>query len=1385
MASSYLLSFIDELPLVQQRVLRALAVFYLPADEYQINHFLTELERQEASDSLLSSSIDLQCLEQWVVLGLLNREEYTFFVSEELQEVLARRAALKGEYAKCLDAAQSIVAKARYAPKQWVQPNDLAFRRNLRDAFYLKAWDDLERLMFSHQYRGPIGRVVEILADIVCQSFEAYWLQVLPEDFQLRILKTEKLTACLSQKGAEYDYLKSKAVAKQWLKIEFYWLLAGIELELDDIQAAKQILPLDETWQSQCFWGQIAVLSGDYQSAVNAYDEALKSYRKQFRKRTAVLPEPFSLYHLLSRLSLDGAKAQATTVALAKHALKLESGRRESDLILIAQLLITLAEGTTLSLSVRKPDIGSAQGFRDHVFFCLAYHWAGENLSANAVRLLEQGLSEPKGLASPWIQLLSFDLLIEQERDTKKSQIWAQKKQKKFKQSPLVSVLPLVTPIPAWQRALDALEELTKRVTHKPLLNSQIEQRVIWVLNRTVQGYDLSPREQRKNKDGDWRKGRSIHLQRLIETPEDFPFLSDADVQICQVLSTSESSGYNTYSTSDYSVTGSDVLLAAVDHPAVFWEGQLEHHLHISLDEPALVVKEQSGQLLLTLEPSTDPERLLDGFLSVEKIGQQKLRLASFSPQHLNIAEVLGFNGLSVPVKAREQVLQSIKAIAPLLPIHSDIGGGEQLGAREYPALTRFVCQILPQQHAYKFSLFVQPLGLDGPEFQPGVGRSRVMAMIDGEQRLVCRDLEDESERFHALLQACPALIGENEEGDWELPDQEALEVLYQLQQCQDDVQLMWPMGGKLTVTKAASLSQLVLSIRRQNDWFALEGGLALDESKVISMKTLLNHSKVGKGRFIPLENGHFLTLTAELKARLQGIAQQGESQYYHALAVHTLDELTDGTALTVDLEWKAAKERLSQAYQQPFKIPIGLEAQLRDYQIEGFQWLSRLAQWGAGACLADDMGLGKTLQALALMLSKASQGPCLVLAPTSVCQNWFNEIHRFVPTIKVSRFGEGDRKSMIEQAGPNEIIICSYGLMFNEQELLRSIEWQTMVVDEAQALKNHQAKRSLAAFSLRAKYKVAMTGTPIENHLGELWSIFRLINPGLLGTLDDFNLRFAQPIENEKDPAASAHLKRLVKPFILRRLKTQVLKQLPARTEVVYQVTLSEEEKVFYEALRRQALDRLSEKSDNPGQKRMQVLAEIMRLRRACCHPRLIDDTSVIPSAKLTAFNHILKGLRENQHKVLVFSQFVSHLALVRESLDEQKISYQYLDGSTSPKRRDTAINAFQAGQGELFLISLKAGGAGINLTAADYVIHLDPWWNPAVEDQASDRAHRLGQQKPVTIYRMVTDGTIEQKIIGLHQHKRDLADSLLSGSELSGRLSLDEVMGLIKTEA
>jgi len=552
-------------------------------------------------------------------------------------------------------------------------------------------------------------------------------------------------------------------------------------------------------------------------------------------------------------------------------------------------------------------------------------------------------------------------------------------------------------------------------------------------------------------------------------------------------------------------------------------------------------------------------------------------------------------------------------------------------------------------------------------------------------------------------------------------------------------------------------------------------------------MEEVLARLDKAKGRFIPLDDRRFIALTEDLQLRLGQLRALSEEtangRRMHRLGALALAEIVeDAGAVGADKHWRALVEKAKSASAHVPTVPSTLQAELRDYQVEGFVWLSRLAHLGTGACLADDMGLGKTVQAIAVLLEHQAKGPSLIVAPTSVCHNWEIELARFAPVLAVHVLGlAGDRAALVEQLGPGDILLASYGLLHQEEEALTARSWTIVVFDEAQNLKNATTKRAEASRAIEAQFRVALSGTPIENDLEELWSLFNTITPGLLGSREGFQKRFAAPIERDRKLPARDALRTLIRPFILRRTKSAVLRELPPRTEVTIEIELPAEERAFYEALRRQAIATLAALDGPSGQRKIHILAEITRLRRACCHPALVDRSSGLDSAKLAAFLELVEELIRNRHKALVFSQFVGHLEMVRAALDARGIAYQYLDGSVPAGQRAKRVQAFQAGTGDLFLISLKAGGTGLNLTAADYVVHLDPWWNPAVEDQASDRAHRIGQTRPVTIYRLVVLQSIEEKILDLHARKRDLAADLLDGAEIAARLGEDELLALI----
>ncbi|RFC45435.1 MAG: Superfamily II DNA or RNA helicase [Verrucomicrobia bacterium] len=455
-------------------------------------------------------------------------------------------------------------------------------------------------------------------------------------------------------------------------------------------------------------------------------------------------------------------------------------------------------------------------------------------------------------------------------------------------------------------------------------------------------------------------------------------------------------------------------------------------------------------------------------------------------------------------------------------------------------------------------------------------------------------------------------------------------------------------------------------------------------------------------------------------------------------------------------------------------KTPRTLQATLRAYQTEGLSWLQFLRSHGLGGILADDMGLGKTVQTLAHVLvekgAKRLDRPCLIVAPTSVVGNWAAEAGRFAPSLRVLVLQGAERQSAFERIPDHDLVITSYALLPRDGESIQAHEYHYVILDEAQYIKNPASKMAQMACSLRTRHRLCLTGTPMENHLGELWSLFHFLMPGFLGDQESFRRNWRKPIEAGEDSKRREILAKRVAPLMLRRTRGEVLQELPPRTDIVRSVALSRAQAELYEVVRAAMDKRVREaiKAKGLAQSQIVVLDALLKLRQICCDPRLLKLTAarkVKESAKLESFRELVTGLVEEGRRILVFSQFTSMLALLEKCLDKEKIASLKLTGDTPGNERAKLVNAFQAGQAPVFFISLKAGGSGLNLTTADTVIHYDPWWNPAVEEQATGRAHRMGQANPVFVYRLITEGTIEERILDLQKRKAAIATAILEG--------------------
>ena len=1139
--------------------------------------------------------------------------------------------------------------------------------------------------------------------------------------------------------------------------------------------------------------GCVAFLRGKWDEAGAKFEDAVKQVRRKTRKRNVAIKYLPAIFHLVLLLRKNSPDARKQADAMLR---RIESDWPPS----YRSLGWTITHASKFQANpVAVQELFYRGWFEQTPPLCnlvAGYCWRWlqpEAVSPLTPMAMEIALSNYEALGYKWFAAELAGLLEHSPVTNAKS--CADKSAQMHSELKTVTAIDLIAPESAWERSLTALKQIADPGGDASAgTTSESSERMIWELDyRNNSDYFLlRPLAQKQKKRGGWTEGRAVSVQRLHAShtdSESFGYLTDQDRAICRCIEENiRYAYYGRYRETDYSFKLGRAAQALVGHPRVFRVGNRTEPLEITRQDPQLIVtKEGKNAFKIILEPAPGEEDLI-----VVEDGPRRLSFVCFSPKHRDVYKILGDKGLTIPASGREQVLATLQSVALLVTVHSEIGGGAVETGKTVESDPRPHIHLVPFQTGLRAEIYVRSFGSDGPFYRPGQGGENVFAEVAGEKMSTRRDLVKEKSLASHVIDTCLALREqrESDEPDAEFifpTPMEALELALQLRPLVESEQIVlhWPKGKKFSVIKETDGSQFKMSIRRDKDWFAASGRLIVDDELTIDMMKLLELCEISTSRFIELDDGQYLALTDEFRRRIAELNAFAEKRKnglrFPRIRAASLEDVIDGFDSKTDKEWKTYVQRLHESNSLVAEVPSTFQGDLRDYQSEGFRWLCRLSHWGVGACLADDMGLGKTIQAIALLLHRAVDGPALIVAPTSVAFNWLNEIQRFAPTLNARIFGGGDRTAFFEELGPRDVVIASYGLLHNEAERFQAQPWHTAILDEAQAIKNMATKRSQAAMGLEADFRVILTGTPLENHLGELWNLYQFINPGLLGSHEAFQARFANPIERDHDRAARWHLKKLIQPFILRRNKTQVLEELPSRTEITLQVELSKEEAAFYEALRQRAVEKLAESEDGKSS-HLKILAEIMRLRRACCHPKLAAEGSVIASSKLALFCETLDELLDNRHKVLVFSQFVDHLTILREALDRKGVSYQYLDGSTPAKHRKQRVEAFQAGEGDVFLISLKAGGLGLNLTAADYVMHMDPWWNPAVEDQASDRAHRLGQTRPVTIYRFVTKGTIEEQIVDLHRTKRDLADSLLEGADMSGKLSAEALLKLIR---
>lgn len=557
------------------------------------------------------------------------------------------------------------------------------------------------------------------------------------------------------------------------------------------------------------------------------------------------------------------------------------------------------------------------------------------------------------------------------------------------------------------------------------------------------------------------------------------------------------------------------------------------------------------------------------------------------------------------------------------------------------------------------------------------------------------------------------------------------------------------------------------------------------------------------KRKFYRLKNGDFIDLEGEdiqaLAKLKQGLnltdAQLKQKAVslpkYRALFLDS--ELREHAGLLVqrDRQFRALIRNMKTVEDNDFEVPSSLEPVLREYQKRGFLWIKTLKHNGFGGILADDMGLGKTLQVIAFLQSEMGEAEagkncrCLIVSPASLVYNWNSEIERFAPDLQVRMIvgTAAKRRELIEGAGESEVLLTSYDLLKRDAGLYESMPFAFQVIDEAQYIKNQSTQVAKAVKAIRAGFKLALTGTPVENRLSELWSIFDYLMPGFLYSYQKFREELEAPIVQNQDEEAMRRLQKLIRPFVLRRLKGDVLTDLPAKIEKNFFARMEGEQQKLYDAHVKRLQILLDKQSDEEFQtSKIKILSELTRLRQICCDPALVFEDYKGESAKLETCMELIRNATGGGHKILLFSQFTSMLDRIQARLTEEGISFYALTGSTGKEKRSRMVEQFNQDDTSVFCISLKAGGTGLNLTGADIVIHFDPWWNLAVQNQATDRAHRIGQEQVVTVYKLISQGSIEENIMKIQEKKRELAEEILGGEGMkSGSFSREELMELL----
>ncbi|MCQ2396692.1 MAG: DEAD/DEAH box helicase [Lentisphaeria bacterium] len=1299
------------------------------------------------------------------------------FSSDEMRAVLA-----KPEYAPLPEAisdALPIVSSTGFCDGDNLQ-------RDLRIAFFSANTDFLNRTLMTMRQNFPKDYTTGARLAFLLDEPEE-WLLSLPEPFLMlcawKLVPVAMMVLHPLRTLAQKFYTLIERMQPNVLSAMIdYAILCG-----DWRILALMMRHLPENAASRKMrLGWIRFVSGRDDEAIVNFKEALDLVRVDAYSHNSYFRTIGGIFGIMALLREGSSASLQLAQSYAASAIK-----DDTPHLVIYKLLEQVSQAkANPDLPPFRPNWQSENRL-NNAFACIAHYWLTGALDGGQRLLLESSAQAARNNGYIWLAEECEELLLRLHTNGTTCNRWHDQQN-----SRLPFMLDCVLTRNSWVERFSKLERMLGNMP------ARTDTRLAWFVNteQASQGIlTVKPIEQHSTKTGKWTKGRRFTAYRdrdygslMTCSAENEYFLTELtpqDKYACDILREAEDilKGEPAYSRKAWGA----VMQALIGHPRLILENGETRPLHCIPVEPVVRVSKCEDASQYSLYPESAEDE--DYVVRLER-GDQ-ICVYQFSPALKKLRSI--FHGdFRIPAEDAAENQKVLDEITSHFRVMSD----EPLEgiSLPYTETDSMPCiQLVPRERGLHVEIMVRPFGVDMQYYQPGEGPLEFIYQDRGTPKRLVRSPELERQRAEELIAECPRLAAGIPDGAWQwnVEGLACYELTLQLRGLLDKCHVQWPSDQKFVCHRTLSMSNISLHTQSYLSWFSVEGEVHLDDTDATASLSELIQAAGERKNFITLSDGQVVALSEGLRKHLEelgrlgdlvresnGTLPNGSLRICRFLLPFLSESIAEFPGAELPPESNQWIQQYNSAMELSSDVPEKLNVTLRPYQETGFQWLSRLDAAQAGACLADDMGLGKTVQAIALIMSKADDGPSLIVAPTSVCANWHAEFSKFAPELKCQVFGPGDRIQAFSKLGPGHVMITSYGLLQSEQKAFGKIQWRVAVLDEAQAIKNAHAKRSQAALEIHADFRIVTTGTPVENNLSELWSIFNFIIPGLLGSRENFQRRFAAPIEHENDANVAKNLRGIVSPFLLRRRKDQVLHDLPPKEEIDYPVELTAEERAFYDNLRKQILADLEAHEENDGQRHIRVLAGITKLRLAVDHPRLVTGGENLQGAKLEAFLELLRRILSNGHKVLVFSQFVKFLEIVRETLDGEGINYEYLDGARTPKERAASVDNFQNGDVPVFLISLKAGGLGLNLTQADYVIHLDSWWNPAVENQASDRAHRLGQNKKVTIYHLQTVNTIEDKIKALHKRKLDLADNLLADADSIETTPLEELLKLLR---